>query len=599
MSDSPKCVDTGYSVEPMMLAVLSRRFEAICREMTNGILKASRSAVIKNARDFSVGLLTHDHRLISVEDGLPIHITALDLSTRAIDENFDDIAEGDAFLNNCPYFGATHHADLDLIVPVFVDGRLLFWALARCHHADMGAPLPTTYLPRAATIYEEGLHFPCVRVEQGYKSKADIVRIALIKIRASKVWHGDFQAQLGSCRIGEQRLIELVRRYGVETIDAFIEDWMTYGARRAQAAIAALPAGTWSYETRHDPVPGVAEDGIPVRISVTVDPEAGEITVDARDNIDCVPGGLNLSEATATSSARIGVFVNLDPDIPHNDGSARQIKVLLRDGCVVGRPKYPVGTSVATTNVNDRMINAVACCFAQMGEPYGIAEGGGMMACGMAVVSGEDPLRGNRPYVNQMFVGYSGGPGVHGHDGWLTYNDADTCGMLMLDSIEIDEGMYPVLIESRGVAPDTMGHGCFDGAPAMTGVYRPIAGEMTAIYCSDGDQTPARGVLGGHDGAVSSNWKRRADGSWEKLPSFHTEVCQPAEALRFVAGGGGGYGPPETREPARVVAAVNCGWLSPERAESIYAIKLRPSPDGLDYALDEDETARRRARVGG
>jgi len=598
MASNTKIEGESYTLEPMMLAVLSRRFEAICREMTNGILKASRSAVIKNARDFSVGILTHDHRLISVEDGLPIHITALDLTTRAIDRLFGDIKEGDAFLNNCPYYGATHHADLDVIVPVYFEGQIMFWALARCHHADMGAPLPTTYLPHAATIYEEGLHFPGVRVEEDYKSKDDIIRIGRTKIRASKIWYGDYQAQLGACRIGEQRLKELIGHHGKVMIQDFIEDWMAYGERRTKAAIANLPAGTWSYATKHDPVPGVAEDGIPVRVTVAVDPDAGRITVDARDNIDCVPGGLNLSEATATASCRIGVFINLDPTIPHNEGSANCIDVLLRDGCVVGRPAYPVGTSVATTNVNDRLINAVACCFAQMGSPHGIAEGGGMMASGMAVVSGNDPLRGGRAYVNQLFVGYSGGPGIHGHDGWLTYNDADTCGMLMLDSVEVDEGMYPILIEERGVAPDTMGHGRWDGAPAMTGVYGPLAAEMTAIYCSDGDVTAARGVLGGHDGTPSGNWKRDAEGSWVEMPSFHTEICQPGEALRFVAGGGGGYGNPKERAPERVAETVNRGWLSAECAKATYAVKLRMSENGLDYALDDAATARLRASNG-
>ena len=155
-------------IDPFLLSVLSSRFEAIMREMTNTIIRTSRSAIIKNARDFSVGVLTADHRMISVEDGLPIHISALDLSTRSISELFDDVSEGDAFLNNCPFLGATHHADLDVIVPVFHNGQLLFWVLARCHHADIGAPLPTTYLPYAATIYEEGLHFPCVRIQQDY-----------------------------------------------------------------------------------------------------------------------------------------------------------------------------------------------------------------------------------------------------------------------------------------------------------------------------------------------------------------------------------------------------------------------------------------------
>jgi len=579
----------------MLLSVLASRFEAIMREMTNTIIKASRSAIIKNGRDFSVGLLTFDHRLISVEDGLPIHITALELSTGAVARGFDDVKEGDAFFNNCPFMGATHHADLDVIVPVYCDGEPMFWALARCHHADMGAPLPTTYLPFAATIQEEGLHFPCVRVQENSKDKKDILRIATMKIRASHLWLGDYKAQVGACRVGERRLKELVAKYGKVSIKTFIEEWMEYGKRRAIAAIRALPAGTYTYETRHDSVPGVADDGVPVRAIVTIDPEEGLITVDARDNIDCVPGGINLSEATATGSCRIGVYVNLDPEIPHNHGSASRIRVLLRDGCVVGRPQHPVGTSVATTNVNDRLITAVQCAFARIGAPFGIAEGGAMMAAGMAVISGTDPLRDNRAYVNQIFIGYSGGPALHGYDGWLTYNDADTSGMLKLDSIEIDESMFPMLVEARHAAIDSFGPGQWDGAPAMTGVYRPTHGEMSVIYCSDGDHTPARGVLGGHDAACSRNAKRLADGSWVALPSFHREACRPDEAIGFRSGGGAGYGDPTRRDPERVAAAVNRGWISRERAEQIYRVALESAANGYEVVVARARTAALRA----
>src|SRR5215813_12156277 len=116
--------------DPILLAVLSNRFESIIREMTNTVMKASRSSVIKNARDMSCGILTYDHRLVSVEEALPIHVTALELTTRPITELFDDIEEGDAFLNNSPFYGGTHHADLTLCVPVFCHAVQLFWSLA-------------------------------------------------------------------------------------------------------------------------------------------------------------------------------------------------------------------------------------------------------------------------------------------------------------------------------------------------------------------------------------------------------------------------------------------------------------------------------------
>ena len=151
--------------------------------------------------------------------------------------------------------------------------------------------------------------------------------------------------------------------------------------------------------------------------------------MDVRDNIDCIPGGLNLSETCSIAACRAGVFYNIDHTIPHNEGSARRIRVLLRDGCIVGRPRYPVGTSVATTNVTDRLVNAVSCCFAQIGPTHGMAEGGYQQALGLAVISGEDPRRDGQTYVNQMFIGFGGGPGLPGHDGWVTFGGPVDGGM--------------------------------------------------------------------------------------------------------------------------------------------------------------------------
>ncbi len=580
--------------DPMLLAVVSSRFGAILREMSNGVLRASKSGVIKIARDMSCAILTRDHRLLCIEECIPIHAAAIDLTTRPLDEFFDDIAEGDAFLNNCPYTGVTHHADLTLCVPVFCEGEALFWTVSRAHHADVGAPIPSTYLPYAKTIYEEGLHFPCVRVERGYKEASDIIRMAKMKVRVPELWYGDYLAQLGACRTAERRIQELVAKYGVETIKAFIEAWMDYGDRRAAAAIGALPGGTWHYENRHDPVPGVADDGIPVRATVTVDPEAGHVTVDVRDNIDCIPGGLNLSETCAIAACRAGVFYNIDHTIPHNEGSARRIRVLLRDNCIVGRPRYPVGTSVATTNVTDRLVNAVSCCFAQIGSVHGMAEGSYQQSLGLAVISGKDPRRNGEPYVNQMFIGFGGGPGLSGHDGWVTYGGPANGGMQILSPTEVDEGMFPILFECRELAADTLGHGEWDGAPGTVAIYGPTEDAMTAVYCSDGDVAPPRGVRGGGDGAPSLNQKRTADGALHTLPSFHEETCEPGEAFRFVTTAGGGYGRPEMRDPQAVARTVNRGWLGRERAEAAYSVALALADDGLTWRVDEAETARRR-----
>jgi N-methylhydantoinase B len=582
--------------DPILLAVLSNRFESIIREMTNTVMKASRSSVIKNARDMSCGILTYDHRLVSVEEALPIHVTALELTTQPINRLFNDIKDGDAFLNNSPFYGGTHHADLTLCVPVFCDGEPLFWTLARSHHADIGAPEPTTYLPYAKSIYEEGLHFPCVRIQENGEDKADLIRMGHQKIRVSNIWYGDYRAQVGACRTGERRLKELVKQYGLETVKSFIEAWMEYGERRAIAAIKKLPAGTFTYTVRHDPVPKVADEGVPITAKVTIDPKKGLITVDVRDNPDCVPGGLNVTEACVIASCRTGVYYNIDSSVPHNHGSASRIVPLLRDNCVVGRPQHPIGTSCATSNVNERLANAVACCFAQIGEPYGMAEGGGNASAALGVVSGMDKRRKTHvEYVTQLMMGLSGGPGTYGHDGWLTYECAVGNGIMVNDSIEVDEATYPILIEERSVAEDSMGFGRWNGAPAVKGSYRSLTGDMVVYFFGDGGTFPAKGVLGGKPGASCGTWKRHKNGKLERQPDFDHCTAGEKEAVHYRSCAGGGYGDPRIREPARVLADVNRRWLSVATARKVFGVAVKSAANGLDYVLDEAGTAKLRA----
>lgn len=584
-------------VDPFVMSVLKSRFEAIVREMTLVVMRASRSAVIKNARDFSCAILTYDHRLVTVEDALPIHVMSMDLATRPVTELFDDIKQGDIFFNNCPYTGGTHHADLIVSMPVFHKGDPLFWMVALSHHADTGAPVPSTYLPFAKNIFEEGMHFPCVRVAENYKEKADILRIGTMRNRVPELWLGDVRAQIGACRTGERRIGELLERYDGDTVLGFIEDWFDYGARCAKDAIAKLPAGSFSYEIWHDPVPGVAEDGIPIELTVNVDPAAGEITVDVRDNIDNLPGGLNLSENTCTGSCRIGVFNNIDESVPHNEGAKEQIKVLMREGCVIGKPKYPVGTSVATTNVNDRLMLAGNAVFSKMGAPYGQAEGGSHLPAGTGVISGSDPFKGGRGYVNQIFVAYGGGGALAGHDGWLTYCGPANAGLIQLDSIEVDESMYPIVIERREIVPESQGFGEYEGAPTVGGVIAPLDHDMTIVYAADGTHFPPRGVLGGQPGKASETAMVKPGGGEETLPAFAEIVVRNGQKIRFTAAGGGGYGDPLKRDRARVAASANRGWLSATTAREVYKVALVADPESPDvFRVDEATTSALRAR---
>ena len=149
-----------------MMTLLTKRLESISREMTNTTLKSARSGIINVARDFSCSILTADGRILFTTEGIPVHMSNADLVVKSVLETFgDDIHEGDDFLNNSPYHGNTHHADITHIVPVFYEKELMFFVINRSHQVDIGNHLPTTYYQEACDIYEEGaVNFPNVRV---------------------------------------------------------------------------------------------------------------------------------------------------------------------------------------------------------------------------------------------------------------------------------------------------------------------------------------------------------------------------------------------------------------------------------------------------
>ena len=587
-----------YDMDPVLMAVLANRLNAIVREMSNTLLRTARSAVLAVVRDFSCSLVTADNQLLCPGEGLPVHIFGSALQSQSMCDTHKDLAPGDAFLHNDPYMGNTHPADHMIMCPVFVDGVHLFTTCAKAHQADCGNSIPSTYHAYARDIYEEGaLIFPCVRVQKDYKDVDDIIRMCKRRIRVPEQWYGDYLATVGAARIGERRLVELTRRYGIETIQQFVRDWFAYSEKRMEEAIRELPAGRLENVTVYDPLPPVLPDGLPIKVAVDIDPAAGRIEVDLTDNPDNLDFGLNESVACATSNALCGVFNCLDPDVPHNEGSFRRLSVKLREGCVIGIPEFPHSCSMATTNIGDRIVNATQAAFAEIGEGHGLAEGAVGMGAGAAVISGRDWRLGGSPYINQEWLVVNGGPATPETDGWLNYGLPVAAGLMYRGSVEVDESKYPMLFKSLRVVAGGGGAGRFRGAPGAEVIYGPRNDPMTVVVSCDGQVNPPRGVRGGLNGPAAATYKVGADGSEEKLPGVVECRLGPGEWVRGVDAGGGGYGSPLERDPARVLKDVLERWETVERARDVYGVVLSGSAEDDSLAVDTAATTARRAEL--
>ena len=273
--------------------------------------------------------------------------------------------------------------------------------------------------------------------------------------------------------------------------------------------------------------------------------------------------------------------------MPKNEGSFRRIKIHLRDGSIAGRPRHPTSCSAATTNIADRVANPVQAALAELADGLGLAETGALLPPSCGVVSG---VHHGKPFVNEVYLGCTGGAGAPMADGWLTILHAGNAGMCYQDSIEVDELRHPIFVHQRRLIPNSEGAGRFRGALGAYSEFAPVDCDMTVAYISDGNVNPALGTRGGLAGGNSAQYRMHPDGSLEPLAACAEVVIAADERMVSISAGGGGYGAPHEREAYRVAHDVREGWVSRDRAEAVYGVVLR---DNLTVDTEKTTELRR------
>jgi N-methylhydantoinase B len=587
---------TATGLDPVLISVMANRLDGIVREMTNTLLRSARSAVISSARDFSCCLVTGDDQLLASAEGLPVHIFGCHIQTANMRKyHAGDIQQGDAYLDNDPYGGNTHPADHTFMVPVFFEGEHLFTAVSKCHMADIGNAIPSSYYALAKDVYHEGaLVFPGVRIQRNFENIEDIIRMCRARIRVPDQWYGDYLAGLGSARIAERRLETFCQKYGKDTVKAFMREWFDYSERRMVDNIRRLPKAKLVNKGKSDPLEGVLPEGLELTVKIDIDPDDAMIHVDLSDNPPSVDAGLNTSLGAATSAVVGAIFNALDKDLPRNEGAFRRLRFEYAEDSVVGAPKFPHSCSVATTNVAERLVNITQSAFAELGDGMGLSEGGTGLGAGMAVISGNDTQRGGQAYVNRLMLSTNGGPASAEADGWVNYAIPVIAGLMYRDSVEVDELKHPIRVEALGLVTDSAGAGRRRGAPAQQIEYGPIDSPMMSIISCDGQHAAPRGVVGGFSGTAGETWLIEDEQQPTRLPNVVQVNLQPGQRVRGRDSSGGGYGNPLDREPERVLIDVLEGWETRQKANDTYGVVFTGEIDDETLAIDAAATQARR-----
>jgi len=581
--------DGDAQVDPVTFSVVYARLDGILSEMTETILTTARNPILYGAKDFTCTVMTARAEVLTMHDCLPVHVGTMNPALRFLVRAFgDDIHEGDVFVNNASFAGNAHVGDWTMFAPVFFEGRFVAWAANKCHIIDTGAHVPGNVDFYAKDVYEEAIHFPAVRLCRGHEPIPDLVRFIAYNFRFPELWHGDFLAQLGSLWTAERRLQELCSRFGYNVVKGCFSEALRYGERRMREEIGRLPRAEVEVTMTGERIAGHFPDGVPLKLRLSVDPEAGRICFDYTDMPDQQDFGYNLTFATARCSALQGTLPVLDPGIPPNDGALNCIEVKLREGALAGIPRWPVGTSAATIALCDEVTNLVLKAWSQVIPSRAMAGMGEY--CAANFLGSGTSLRTGESYVHVFYLAASGGGALRTHDGIPHMFGACIMGNMGYESIELVELARPLLVWETAAVTDSGGAGEYRGAVGIRHRIQPLDHSMHINFCGSGHTCAAFGLFGANDGSPADHWiaDLRTQEVLAVLPNAGMADIQPTQTWVACTGGGGGYGEPRDRSIQAVLDDVVDGFISPEAARSVYGVEVRH--EGHRYTVDEART---------
>jgi N-methylhydantoinase B len=577
---------SAVAVDPITLEVVCEGLIAIVREMRATVIRASYSPVIWDMDDFSCALFDAGGQMVAQSEDHPGHVLPMPWSVRCALEDFQgDLRPGDVILLNDSYRGGTHLNDVTMLYPMFEGGDLLIFPAVRAHWSDVGGGAPGSYSGLNTNIYQEGVRIPPIKiVEEGRLNRAAMA-LLLNNMRLPEDRRGDFEASLGACRVAEGRIRRLLARYGAKTVLDCIALNLDRSERRLRARIAALPDGEYVYEDYLEFYPEGRFDPVLMRLTLTV--RGDEILADFAGSNPQVPGVVNSTLATTGAGVLVAIKAALDPEGPINHGTFRPIRLAAPEASIVDvKLDAPAG---AHGEVRKRAVSVMLGALGQVVP--GLISGD---LCGSSfpnAMGGRDVRRG-RDYV--YYEAPAGGNGGHAaDDGPSAWGNIDFGNVRTIQSAEALEAGMPLLVERSELRRDSGGEGTMRGGLGFRRELRLIDGEARYSVLSDRAVLPPFGVAGAGPAAPARVTVRRGGVEIEfATPGKVTgHPIAAGDVVVMESAGGGGFGDPLARDPARVRADVRAGYVSPERARAGYGVALTATGE-VDAAATTGERAR-------
>ncbi|WP_182875815.1 hydantoinase B/oxoprolinase family protein [Microbispora sp. H10670] len=550
----------GDGADPVTTEIIRQGLNAAADQMKQSLIRTAFSPIIYEALDFAVAFYDADMCMLAQAPTLPAFMGTLGFCVREAVEGVGGsaaLSPGDVILYNDPYGTGSHPQDAAMVVPIFHEDVLAGYSVIKAHWLDIGGKDP--YCTDTIDVHQEGTIFPGVKLYDAGRLVSDVYRMILANSRMPEMVIGDINAMVAGARTGAEALGALVRRHGLGTFRRCVARMYAHGEALVRGWFERLPDGVYQASSVIDS-DGVTGRPIPFGVEVVVD--GSSVTVDLTGCPDQVGGPVNCPLPSTVAAVRIAVSFLAGAGEQPNEGHFRPLELLTRPGSLFHplRPAPCFMYGIPSDHAIELIIRALA---GAVPGSVPAASGGDINALvwwGNREATGE-PWADGAPHP----VGQGASRSADGASALMYISESAT----RFTPAEVWEARNPWRIERLALAEDSGGPGRHRGGLGLDLSFRVLEDQYLTAGLARTALAPW-GLEGGLPGRPNRLTVEYPDGRAEEF-SLKTRIFLPrGTVVHLRTGSGGGYGPPEERDPEAVRADLREGYITPGHARRHY-----------------------------
>ncbi|RJQ66376.1 hydantoinase B/oxoprolinase family protein [Pseudonocardiaceae bacterium YIM PH 21723] len=496
----------------MAIAMIRTAVTGAAEQMALVLRRGAFSSAIHHAGEYAVALLDREHGVVSACLGAPTELGALRGPTRQTEAQLGAAVwqPGDVWLL-CDEVLPGAYASVNCFTPVFTEGELIGFAVARANWPDPASP----------GLAQLG---PVLIVHKG-QQRAGVLDALLRDLPARHRLHGDLGAALAALRVGAARYTEVAERWGIGTL-AEVRDLLAVQTRRRERdRLASLPDGVYRAEGSLDGLGGQRDLTIGIVLRIT----GADLTIDLTDCPDQTGHGLNCAAGQVIATCQATVNEVLHGGAPIGGGSFRALRVQLRTGSMLDA----TGTTYTWHEMARQLVSDLICRALAPVAPHLVRAGGGRHSL---VISGEgvDPRTGGRWYGAQRIAAGTG-----------ARRDADGRDAVQEQGlylpVEILEHAYPVRLRRFAIRAGSGGAGARRGGHGVLREYEFTGDAVISVHI-ERTVEPAWGLCGGEPGLPAEVILNPGTAAEYRPASGESFPVRAGDVLLCLGAGGGGFG---------------------------------------------------------